>query len=86
MRLNNGILPIETIRGGACAGRTDGLCAMEDFVGALYGSESLANYQFSCFANYTINDPTSGQDFDGAVTPDTAGITVSQLVYGSVVL
>jgi hypothetical protein len=29
MRLNNGILPLSTIRGGLCEGRTDGMCALD---------------------------------------------------------
>ncbi|KXL48978.1 MAG: hypothetical protein FE78DRAFT_96920 [Acidomyces sp. 'richmondensis'] len=32
MRLNNGILPFDTIRGGFCEGRTDGMCAMNHFL------------------------------------------------------
>ena len=31
MRLNSGILPLSTIRGGFCSGRQDGLCALEQF-------------------------------------------------------
>lgn len=76
MRLNNGILPLDTIRGGYCVGRTDGLCALDDFLASQYNAEGLANYQFSCFANYTLNDPTNGNDYDGYVTNATAGITV----------
>jgi hypothetical protein len=36
----------------------------------------LANYQFACFANYTLNAPFNGNDFDGTVTNTTGGITV----------
>ena len=75
-RLNNGILPIETIRGGYCAGRTDGLCALDSFLASAYNAETLANYQFACFANYTINDPFDGFDFDGTVHNGTSEITV----------
>ncbi|KAK5124996.1 hypothetical protein LTR85_001186 [Meristemomyces frigidus] len=77
MRLNNGILPLNTIRGGYCEGRTDGLCAMDDFLASQWEAEKLANYQFSCFANYTIVDPTNGADYDGAVSNATSGIIVS---------
>lgn len=77
MRLNNGILPLDTIRGGQCLGRTDGLCAMEDFLASQYEAESLANYQFACFANYTINNPTNGNDYDGTVNNSTGGVVVS---------
>jgi hypothetical protein len=27
----------------------------------------LSNYDYACFGNYTIADPTSGQDYDGAI-------------------
>jgi hypothetical protein len=68
MRLNNGILPVSTIRGGACAGRTDGLCPVSKFLQSQQGSESLANYQFSCFGNYTITGVTTGKDYDGTIS------------------
>lgn len=76
MRLNNGILPLETIRGGRCAGRTDGMCAMEDFLASQWEAEKLANYQFACFANYTVVSPFDGRDWDGTVTNSTPGIVV----------
>jgi hypothetical protein len=67
MRLNNAVVPLHTIRGGACQGRTDGLCAMESFVGSQANSSALANYQFACFGNYTIANATSGRDYDGTI-------------------
>ncbi|TID18573.1 histidine phosphatase superfamily clade-2 protein [Venturia nashicola] len=67
MRLNSGILPLETIRGGGCEGRSDGLCALEDFIESQKNAYELSQYDWACFGNYTIQDPTSGQDFDGAV-------------------
>ena len=76
MRLNNGILPLDTIRGGYCAGRTDGLCALDDFLASQYEAEKLANYQFACFANYTVTAPFNGRDWDGTVDNGTAGIVV----------
>lgn len=77
MRLNNGILPLNTIRGGACAnGRPDGLCGMDDFLASQYKAAELANYQFTCFANYTLNTPFAGMDFDGTVNNATAGVSV----------
>ena len=76
MRLNNGILPLDTIRGGYCLGRTDGLCSMEDFLASQYEAVKLANYQFACFANYTLIAPFNGNDWDGTVTNETAGIVV----------
>jgi hypothetical protein len=69
MRLNNGILPLSTIRGGACAGRTDGMCALDSFVKSQATAYELSEYNYACFGNYTISSPTSGKDFDGAISP-----------------
>lgn len=55
LRLNNAILPLNTIRGGLCAGRTDGLCSLSNFVASQANASALANYQFVCFGNYTYN-------------------------------
>lgn len=68
-RLNNGILPLESIRGGACEGRTDGLCALPDFIRSQENSTHLANYQYACFGNYSISleEAVSGKDFDGTI-------------------
>lgn len=77
MRLNHGILPLETIRTGQCLGRTDGLCALGDFLASQYESSELANYQFACFANYTIINPYNGNDYDGTITNTTGGIVVN---------
>ena len=69
MRLNNGILPLHSIRGGACAnGRPDGMCAMGAFLKSQEGGETLANYQYACFGNYTIRNATSGRDYDGTIS------------------
>lgn len=67
MRLNNGILPLEAIRGGACKGRSDGMCAMENFLQSQVDAYALSNYDYACFGNYTIANPTSGKDFDGTI-------------------
>ncbi len=67
MRLNNGIVPLASIRGGGCAGRTDGLCPLGSFLQSQNNATGLANYAYACFANYTIAKPTSGQDYDGAI-------------------
>lgn len=68
-RLNNGILPIDTIRGGACEGRTDGLCPLSDFVRSQDNSTYLANYQYACFGNYSVSyeEVVSGKDWDGTI-------------------
>ncbi|MCJ1402945.1 hypothetical protein MMC11_006166 [Xylographa trunciseda] len=73
MRLNNGIIPLNTIRGGACDGRIDGMCAMSSFLQSQEGSYALSNYDFACFGNYTIDNVGSqGQDYDGTIS--AAGI------------
>ncbi|RKF61237.1 3-phytase A [Erysiphe neolycopersici] len=73
MRLNNGIVPLNTIRDGVCgdeeSGRIDGMCALKDFLSNQEKITTLANYQYACFANYTIDDPRSGRDWDGTVFP-----------------
>jgi hypothetical protein len=70
MRLNNGILPLNTIRGGACAGRIDGLCGLEAFIESQAGSYALSEYNYACFGNYTIDNVGSlGQDYDGTISP-----------------
>ncbi|KAK6334071.1 hypothetical protein TWF696_002573 [Orbilia brochopaga] len=67
MRLNNGILPLSSIRGGACAGRSDGLCEIQRFLQSQANATALANYQYACFGNYTVDNPTSGKDYDGTI-------------------
>ena len=68
MRLNSGILPLNTIRGGYCSvGRTDGLCPLNNFVASQKDAQKLANYQYVCFQNYTVNEDNFNND--GAVFP-----------------
>lgn len=67
MRLNDGIVPLDSIRGDACEGRTDGFCALDRFVASQKDSYALSNYNYACFGNYTVADPTGGKDFDGAI-------------------
>ncbi|KAH8674341.1 histidine phosphatase [Xylariales sp. PMI_506] len=69
MRLNEGILPLNTIRGGQCQGRTDGMCPLDNFLESQSNATYLANYQYVCFGNYTIEDPLSGADLDGTIFP-----------------
>lgn len=68
-RLNRGIVPLASIRGGACEGRTDGLCPLADFVRSQENSTSLANYQYACFGNYSVSrdQALSGKDWDGTI-------------------
>lgn len=69
MRLNNGILPLNSIRGGACKGRSDGLCAMDKFLESQETAYEKSNYQFACFGNYTIdNEKDAGKDYDGTIS------------------
>lgn len=77
-RLNNGVVPLETIRTGECKGRTDGMCAMEDFLASQYQAAELANYQEACFGNYTLKEPMNGQDYDGRVDRDTEGVVFGE--------
>ena len=70
MRLNDGILPLDTIRGGKCEGRSDGLCALDDFLESQAGAYELSNYDYACFANYSLADPMSGKDYDGRISAD----------------
>lgn len=71
MRLNRGILPLSTIRGGDCGnsthGRMDGLCAMDDFVKSQAKAYELSNYQYACFGNYTLVNSTKPIAYDGTI-------------------
>ena len=59
MRLNNGILPLNTIRGGLCSlGRTDGLCPMNSFLASQANASVMANFNYVCFGNYTLDANT----------------------------
>ncbi|RFU23886.1 4-nitrophenylphosphatase/Acid phosphatase, partial [Scytalidium lignicola] len=78
MRLNNGILPLNSIRGGACgnttSGRVDGLCALPNFLESQATASALSNYGFACFGNYTLTNGTSGADYDGTVFANSSSI------------
>ena len=67
MRLNNGILPLDTIRGGFCTGRTDGLCAMDKFLESQQKAYEMSNYDYACFGNYTVTSEPPGEDYDGTI-------------------
>ena len=64
MVLNNGVLPLNTIRGGACniSGRTDGLCPLDLFIQSQANAVTQANYQFICFGNYTYDSQYFHED------------------------
>jgi hypothetical protein len=71
MRLNNGILPLSDIRGGACGNRTDGMCPLSGFLKSQATAYAQSNYDFACFGNYTIAYPNNGKDYDGAISTST---------------
>ncbi|UNI24664.1 3-phytase [Purpureocillium takamizusanense] len=74
MRLNNGILPLHTIRGGLCgnatSGRVDGLCELSAFLKSQEDAYKLSNYNYACFANYTLANSTKAIDYDGTIFAD----------------
>jgi hypothetical protein len=77
MRLNNGIVPLDTIRGGQCEGRSDGLCSLDSFIASQADAERLANYDYACFTNYTLVEPLNGNDYDGRIDESTPGVIVN---------
>ncbi|OCK78732.1 phosphoglycerate mutase-like protein [Lepidopterella palustris CBS 459.81] len=60
MRLNSGIVPLSTIRGGACGTRSDGLCPLSSFLESQTDWYTLSNYDYACFGNYTLPAPANG--------------------------
>jgi len=77
MRLNNGIVPLDSIRGGLCKGRSDGLCSLDNFVASQADAEELANYDYACFKNYTLVEPLNGHDYNGRIDESTPGVIVN---------
>ena len=71
MRLNDGIVPLSTIRGGACEGRSDEMCPMDNFLQSQSNAYALSNYDYVCFGNYTITN--DGRDYDGTLNGTTNG-------------
>ena len=69
MRVNNGILPLSELRGGACGNRSDGMCTMANFLTSQQNAYKLSNYDYACFTNHTIANPLSGKDYDGTISP-----------------
>lgn len=53
--LNDGVVPLTGIKG--CAKNKDGLCALDKFVSGLKARVAEIDYQFDCFANYTVPAP-----------------------------
>lgn len=72
MRLNSGILPLNSIRGGACGdhttGRLDGLCSMSAFLSSQDKAYETSNYNYACFGNYTLpGNSSTAIDYDGTI-------------------
>ncbi|CAF1589090.1 unnamed protein product [Adineta ricciae] len=56
MKLNKGILPLNSIRGGFCSReRQDGLCSIENFLASQTNASIMANFDYVCFGNYTLD-------------------------------
>ena len=74
MRLNRGILPLATIRGGACKDRNDGMCPIDRFLDSQAQAYEMSNFEYACYGDYadSITDPTSARDWDGTVYKDDA--------------
>ena len=72
IRLNNGILPLSTIRGSYCGDRPDGLCPLSSFITSQNSAYDASNYDYVCFGNYTIDYPNNGTDYDGTLFSGSA--------------
>jgi hypothetical protein len=65
MKLNGAVLPLSSVRGGACKGRADELCPFNKFVESQEKARERANYRQACFGDYNV--PLDGRDLDGTV-------------------
>lgn len=75
LRLNNGILPLTTIRGGMCTNsRPDALCEMKNFLASQADAYERGNYDYACFGDYKLKSPNSGENFDGTISADSDAI------------
>ena len=43
------------------------MCPMSGFLQSQENATALANYDYACFGNYTIENPTNGMDYDGTI-------------------
>ena len=50
------------------------MCAMSNFLASQANATTQANYQYACFGNYSIINPTNGNDYDGTINNSTAGV------------
>ncbi|KAI5476528.1 hypothetical protein MNV49_007538 [Pseudohyphozyma bogoriensis] len=53
MTWNGAVVPLDSIDGGFCGGRNDGLCELDKFVASQANASAVANYQYACYGNYT---------------------------------
>ncbi len=69
IRLNRGILPLDSIRGGACKSRSDGMCPIEKVLESQAHAYEMSNFDYACYGNYSalITDLISGRDWDGTI-------------------
>ena len=59
--LNDAVLPLAGIQG--CTADKNGLCELDAFVGGLQARIKEVDFQFDCFANYSI--PVPDEIIDG---------------------
>ena len=62
MKLNGKTLPLHTL---GCPSRSDGICALEDFLATQLESAHKAQYNAACYGNYVVNGTISSQVSDG---------------------
>jgi hypothetical protein len=53
--LNDAVVPLTGIKG--CPENSDGLCKLETFISSIKERIETIDFQFDCFANYTVPDP-----------------------------
>lgn len=67
MRLNGGILPLSTIRGGDCGERSDGMCELGKFVKSQNRSYERSHFVDACYGHYVgrVDMDEIGEGSDG---------------------
>jgi hypothetical protein len=68
LRLNNGILPLNTLESGATGNRTDGLSSLSGFLQSQVDIVEKTNYNYACFGNYTLSNVTGLVDYNGTIS------------------
>ncbi|KAA1471726.1 phosphoglycerate mutase-like protein [Dentipellis sp. KUC8613] len=69
--LNDGVLPLTGIQG--CAANKDGLCELPSFIAGMQARIAEVDFQFDCFANFTI--PIPDNIVDGRFPPALRNMT-----------